>query len=129
MKLKLTALLAAISMLVLVAGAGAQDSYYISKVKPKLTIKVKPKRDKTKPFKFKVSGKLKRNGVAKKKACKGTVTVRVNGASANTPVKKNCSYSKRFKVSKEGKYRVSAKFNGNARLRKARSKTVTVKAG
>jgi hypothetical protein len=129
MKLKLTALLAAISMLVLVAAAGAQDSYYVSKVKPKLTLKVKPKRDRTRPFKFTASGKLKRNGVVKKKGCKGNVTVTVNGASAKAKVKKNCTYKKKFKVSKAGKYKVTAKFNGNARLRKAKAKPVTVKAG
>jgi hypothetical protein len=133
MKLKLISLFAAISMLVLVAGAGAQDSYYVAKVKPKLTLKVKPKRDKSAPFKFAASGKLNRKGVSKSKGCKGKVTITLRKgkatASAKAKVKGNCTYSKRFTVKKPGKYKVSAKFGGNARLKKASAKPVTVRAG
>ena len=70
--------------------------------------------------------------MSRAKGCKGKVTITLEGqakASAKAQVKGNCTYSKKFKLTKKGKYKVTARFNGNARLKKASAKPVKIKAG
>jgi hypothetical protein len=134
----LAAIAALVAMLaVSVAGSSAQDTvYYVAKKKPKLTLHVKPKRDRHRPFKFTAAGKLKKpSSVSRSRGCKGTVTITFKKHSktvgkGKAKVHSNCKYAKKVKVSKRGKHiRVHARFNGNSRLKKASAKTRTVRAG
>lgn len=114
--------------LLLPATAPAQDYYYPIKVTPKLSLKVAPKRDASKPFKFTASGKLNRKSAAAS-ACRGKVTVTAKKGSKKVTkrvsVKSNCTYKAKFTAkvgkAKRGTVKVSARFGGNAALRSAKA--------
>ena len=130
-KLTLAAGAAVVAMAVPATGASAQ--YYYPSASS-TTLKVKPKRDKKKPFKFTASGKVKRGAVSSA-ACKGKVTVKIKKgaktvASGKATVKFNCTYKKTLKVSKKAKkLKVSARFGGNSLLKASSAKSKTVRAG
>lgn len=160
-KLYLAAIGAALAFVVPTASAPAQtQSYYgicpagqvpdpanpyycipdtgTTKKRPKLSLKVKPKKDRSAPIKFKASGKLTSlKGVSKKRGCKGKVKVTVKRgkktvAKKTAKVKKSCKYSSKVKVKSgklknKGKLKVRARFGGNNKLKSAKSKTRTVK--
>jgi hypothetical protein len=133
LKLSIAAGATAMTLLVPAASVNAQSYYYPQKIKPSLSLKVKPKRDKKKPYKFTASGKLNRKGAAKS-ACKGKVTITFKKGkktvkSGKATVKSSCKYSKKFTVKKRGKLKVSAKFGGNTLLKTATAKSKTVRAG
>jgi hypothetical protein len=110
-----------------------------AKKKPKLSLKVKPKFDKTKPFVFRASGKLRSlKGVSKKRGCRGTVKVTFRKknkvvARKKAKLRSTCKYRAKVKVrakklkGRRGKIRVRARFLGNSRLKPATSKIFTVK--
>ncbi|MEA2127044.1 MAG: type transport system ATP-binding protein [Solirubrobacteraceae bacterium] len=101
---------------------------YTIKKRPGLTGKVTPKRDRKKPFRFKVAGKLKRpSGVTKSAGCKGKVRITVKKgkktlARKTVSVKSSCTYSARVKLNKKagkkGKAKFSISFRGNSKLLK-----------
>jgi hypothetical protein len=104
------------------------------KVRVKLTIKARPKRDTTAPFKYLVSGKLiLPTGVSPAQGCTGNVTIRFDGRirhrvttvlSTSASVKSDCTYSKSVtldssKLAARGNLRVTGHFEGNSALRAA----------
>jgi Big-like domain-containing protein/PA domain-containing protein len=107
--------------------------YYDQKKKPKITAKARPKRDKKKPFVFKVSGRLKLpSGVSKANGCKGKVSIKAKKGkktigSKKTSIKKSCSYKTKVKLrknaGKRGKAKFQVKFLGNDKLLTAKTKT------
>ena len=100
-----------------------------TKKKPGLTAKVRPKRDRRRPFKFKVTGKLKRpSGVSKSAGCKGKIKITVRKgkkvlAKKTTKVKSSCKYVKKNirlkakKAGRKGKAKFTISFRGNAKLK------------
>jgi fermentation-respiration switch protein FrsA (DUF1100 family) len=104
------------------------------KKQPGLTAKAKPDRDKKKPFKFTVKGKLKLpSGVSKAAGCKGKVAItgkkgkKTLVKKKKTSVKSDCTYKANVKLNKKkagkkGKVKFTVKFGGNSVL-----KTKTVK--
>jgi hypothetical protein len=102
------------------------------KRKPGLTGKVRPRRDAGAPFRFRVTGALRRpSGVSKKAGCKGKIQIRVRkGAKAlarrTVRVRKTCRYSARLvlgrKAGPKGKASFRISFRGNARLK---TRTIT----
>jgi hypothetical protein len=104
------------------------------KKQPGLTAKAKPDRDKKKPFKFTVKGKLKLpSGVSKAAGCKGKVAItgkkgkKTLVKKKKTNVKSDCTYKANVKLNKKkagkkGKVKFTVKFGGNSVL-----KTKTVK--
>lgn len=108
--------------------SGAPACEYVippaEKVRPGLTAKVKPKRDRKKPFRFNVTGRVKPpSGVTD---CSGKVRVTVKKgkkrkARKTVNVRSNCKYAaNKIKIKKPGK-RGTAKFavsyRGNSKLR------------
>jgi uncharacterized protein DUF4394 len=107
------------------------------RVKPGLTVTIKPKRDRAKPFKFKVKGRLALpDGVAKADGCKGRVRITAKRktkrfARTFTPVGKACGFAKKVKLrkaGKRGKARFAVRFGGNRALT-PRTVAKTVKYG
>jgi hypothetical protein len=100
-----------------------------------VSAKVKPSRDRSKPYSFTFSGKVSLPaGVTKANGCKGTVTVTLkNGKKTVTTkkasVKKDCTYSAKVKVSKKAKMKASVKFGGNSAVGAKTSATINVRAG
>jgi hypothetical protein len=130
------AAVAAFLTLILAAPAAAQygGPYYPAvKLKPGLTAKAKPKRDRKKPFIFRVQGRLVLpKGVSRSAGCKGTVVVRAlkgkkTVAKRRTGVKSTCKYKARTKLRKSagrrGKVKFVVRFLGNNRLRGATART------
>ncbi len=112
------------------------SGYYDIKRKPKITAFAKPKRDKKKPFAFRVQGKLKLPaGVTKAAGCKGTVRITAKKgkkvlAKRRNGIKSTCKYKSRVKLrtkkaGKRGTVKFKVEFLGNDRLFKA---TTTTKA-
>lgn len=121
--------------------AGGDDDDPPRKVKPRLGLNVKPKRDRTRPYRFRARGKIKRRrGVSKRQACRGRVRItifkrnkRVVRRTARIK-RRNCKYSKRLTAKRRtkgtrGRLRVRARFLGNSRLRKVSSRRVSVRYG
>jgi hypothetical protein len=94
-----------------------------------------PARDRSKPYRFTVKGKLGLPaGVTKAKGCTGTVTITAKrgtktAAIAKAALKKDCSYSVRMTVKSKGKMKVTAKFAGNTALSAKSSSSRTARAG
>jgi hypothetical protein len=108
------------------------------KIKPGLSLKIKPKTDKKKPFKFTVSGKVNRKSAPKKKACKGKVVLRVNKGhrkgKLKVKVNSSCKYKAKITLNKrkagnKGNAKFKAQFLGNSVLKKSAVKKKTVKYG
>jgi len=108
---------------------------YAVKLKPRLTAKAKPKRDRKKPFVFKVSGQLKRpSRVSRSAGCKGTVVIKAKKgkktiAKRRTGIKSTCKYKARVKLRKSagrrGKVKFQVRFLGNNLLTGAKARTST----
>jgi predicted acyl esterase len=106
---------------------------YSVKKRPGLTAKARPKRDRKKPFIFRVQGRLVLpSGVSRAAGCKGTV--RIIGKKGNTVVakrrtgiKSTCKYKARAKLRKNagrrGKVKFQVRFLGNDRLLTAKART------
>jgi hypothetical protein len=121
-------------------GSGQDATFTTLKARPKLSIKARPKRDRTAPFRYSVSGKLTPpSGVAPAAACKGTVTIRIKSGSktvktGKAKVSSTCSYRKSLSVSASklgkprGSLRITGAFGGNTVLSTA-SKSTSVKFG
>lgn len=129
------------ALLLPIAGAGAQD-YYPVKLKPRVTLSVKPKRDRKKPFVYRGTGRVKLpSGVTKASGCKGTVTIRIKQkkrtvGKQTTKLRSNCKYSRRVVVKRKlrkprrrGSLRVIATFSGNSVLTAKNSPSKFVKYG
>jgi alpha-tubulin suppressor-like RCC1 family protein len=101
-----------------------------------LSLRAKPKRDRTKPFKFKASGDLTGfiadtatcQGRVKVKAKKGSKTVARDSARLGL-ASGECAYKTTLKTGKRGRLRLSAKFAGNGNLAGDRSNPARVRAG
>lgn len=110
----------------------------VGKVRPGLSLKVKPKRDRAKPFRFTASGKVNRKRAAKGPACRGRVKITVKKgkktlANKTARVKGNCSYKAKVKLSnkkagRKGTAKFTARFGGNSVL-KAKSAKKSAKYG
>jgi hypothetical protein len=100
-----------------------------------LSVKVQPARDRSKPYKFTVTGKLSRPaGVTAAKGCTGTVTVTYKKgtktvATKKVSVRKDCTYSAKSTIRSKGKMKVGARFGGNAVLKAKSSAKANVRAG
>ena len=111
----------------------AESPNYNQKRKPRITAKARPRRDTTKPFIFRVQGRLLRpKGISKADACKGTVRIiaKKRGktvAKRRTGIKSTCKYKARVKLrksaGKRGKVKFHVKFLGNDRLLTASART------
>lgn len=127
-----------------VGGVGADQTFttlatVVPKGKTSLSLKATPKRDKTLPFKYTFSGKVKiPAGLKKSTVCKGKVKITLKKGSKTVKtgtanVSKTCTYKKKLTVTntkktgkKKGTLKATARFGGNAAL-KTSKKTVTVK--
>lgn len=108
---------------------------------PSLTLKVTPKRDRALPYKFTSSGTLKLpSGVARSDGCSGTVSVQIKSGSKTISTRRvkvgsNCTYKSsvtfksRGRLKARGTLKVTARYGGNAFLKTATAKTVTVRYG
>ena len=100
-----------------------------------VSVKIKPSRDRSKPYSFTFSGKVTLpSGVTTAKGCSGTVTVTLkNGKKTVTTkkvsVKKDCTYSAKVTVSKKGKMKASVKFAGNSSVGAKTSAALNLRAG
>jgi hypothetical protein len=102
-----------------------------------LSLRARPKRDRTKPFKFTAKGQLAGRWIADTAVCEGKVKVTakkgskpIARASARLRLASGaCTYKARLKTGKRGRLRLSAKFAGNSNLTPDRSKSAKVRAG
>jgi hypothetical protein len=104
--------------------------------RPGLTLAVRPKHDRHKPFRFRAHGRLELPSGVGAAACHGSVRIRLfKGkrvvASRKAKVKDTCGYSKKLTahVHGHGKLKVRARFGGNAQLAPRRAKKRTVRYG
>ena len=106
----------------------SDDPYYEPvNIRPDLGLKVSPKNDSVKPFKFVVRGILHTNGVEKSAACNGTVRVRFRKsnptvAKGSTRIQPDCTYRLPLRLDltglgekgrSGGTVRITARFGGN----------------
>jgi alpha-tubulin suppressor-like RCC1 family protein len=104
------------------AGPVSAGGPALTKLKPKLSLTLKPKRDRTAPYKVKATGKLT-GFLADSATCSGKVVVKAkHGKAAVTkrPALKlgtgGCTYTVLLMVKGTGNWKVSAKFAGNGSL-------------
>ncbi len=103
--------------------------YYVIKKRPGLRAKVRPQRDRRKPFRFRVSGLLRRpSGVSRTDGCRGRVRITARKvrkgkdkrlARRTVRVRSSCRYSARLllrRTGKRGKARFTVSFRGNTHL-------------
>jgi alpha-tubulin suppressor-like RCC1 family protein len=101
-----------------------------------LSLRAKPKRDRTKPFKFKASGDLTGfiadtatcQGRVKVKAKKGSKTVARDSARLGL-ASGECAYRAILKTRKRGRLKLSANFAGSGNLAGDKSNAARVRAG
>ncbi len=101
-----------------------------------LSLKAKPRRDRAKPFKFRLSGELD-GFIPDLATCAGEVTVRAargakaaGSASASLRLDRGrCLYRARLKATRRGRLRLTARFPGDTNLRSDRSGVVKIRAG
>lgn len=107
------------------------------KLKTKLTLKAKPKRDKHPPFSYRFSGRVKiPGGVSKAAVCGGKVKLRLfRGhtlvAKGTANVSTHCTYAKRITIGhlkrprhhKKGTLKVVGRYGGNAFLKPSTKST------
>jgi hypothetical protein len=100
-----------------------------------VSAKVKPARDRSKPYAFTFSGKVALpTGVSNANGCKGTVTITLKKGkktitSKKATVRKDCTYSAKVKVKSKAKMTAAAKFGGNAAVGAKTSAKINVRAG
>jgi hypothetical protein len=111
----------------------SDDPYYPAKVRPTLSMKVRPKADPVKPYRFTLSGDLQRNGVDPFAGCRGRVAMRIRRgdttvAKGRVKLLSDCTFSKRLtlrtsrlspKEKDGGVLRITARFSGNRALQAA----------
>ncbi len=120
-------------------GGGATPGAGGKKLKTRLTLRARPRRDRRLPFRYTFSGRVKiPAGVSKSKVCGGRVRLTLKKGSKTVArgtarVSKRCTYKKRITVKstkrtgrKKGKLRVSGRYGGNKFLRGS-SKRTTVR--
>lgn len=99
--------------------SAAQASLEVAKTKPKLTVKVKPKKVKAKKSKVKIVVQVKADGVK----ATGKIQVKANGKTKKVKVNKaGKAKVKVGKFKKAGKKKVVVKYLGDANLKKAKKK-------
>jgi hypothetical protein len=115
------------------ASGSAEDRAGKTRLRPKLTLKVKPNRDTKPAYQYPAKGKLKLpKGITKKAGCKGDVLVRITRVhhlvtKQRVKLSKKCTFRTTLtagaKLSKfgSGKMRVRARFLGNNKLAAAKS--------
>ncbi len=104
---------------------------------PTLTSRAKPRRDRVRPFRFRVRGTLiAPAGVDTSRACRGRVTIRFKlrrrtVALRRTRITASCRYSKRVRVrlTRRARLRVLVRFRGNAVLKPKSAPIRRVRAG
>ena len=99
---------------------------YVVRLRAGLSATVRPRRDRRKPFRFKVAGRVKRPaGVGRKGGCAGRVQVTLKRGSKRlarrtVPVRSTCRFSASVrlnrKAGKRGTARITVRFQGNERL-------------
>ena len=111
------------------------------KKRPRLTAVVGPKRDRTAPYSFVVTGRLVRpKGVSAARGCRGRVRVQAKVGKrvlrrATRAVDNTCHYTVPIKlknrrhVPHSGKVKLTVRFLGNSALRARSARTLTVRAG
>jgi hypothetical protein len=102
----------------------------------RVTTTVLPARDRARPFRFRVTGTVRRpQGVTAAQGCAaGTVTVTVKRgvrtiASRRAKLQRTCTYAATVAVSQRGRLTVKARFGGNAVLQARSSASRSVRAG
>jgi hypothetical protein len=107
-----------------------------AKPKPKLSLRVSPRRDRRAPFKFRVSGRLIRPAGVGADGCQGFVNVSVRGRGRsqlvrNISLTRTCRFRVTVKLKSARKFgrrlRIQARFAGNAKLRPAASRRVAAR--
>lgn len=108
---------------------------------PSLTLKVRPARDRSLPYKFTSSGTLKRPaGVSKADGCSGTVSVQIKSgtktiSTRRVKVRSDCTYKSsvtfksRGRLKARGTLKVTARYGGSQFLKSATSKSTRVRYG
>lgn len=108
---------------------------------PSLSLKVRPTRDRSLPYKFTSSGTLKLpSGVDEKDGCEGTVSVQIKSgkktiSTRRVKVTSNCTYKSsvtfkaRGRLKARGSLKVTARYGGNQFLKSATAKSVRVRYG
>jgi len=97
--------------------------------RPRLAAKVRPNRDRRRPYRFRIRGRVKLpSGVRKADGCRGEVRVRIKrkGRSrtvtrARAKVRRSCRFSRRVRLGgrrlgRRGTLRFTVRFRGNALL-------------
>ncbi|CAN5691357.1 hypothetical protein BH24GEM1_BH24GEM1_31280 [soil metagenome] len=106
------------------------------KLRTRLTLKARPRRDRRLPFRYTFTGRVRiPAGASKAKVCGGRVTLRLRKgrrtvATGRAPVSKTCTYRKRITIRttrrtgrRKGKLKLGARFGGNAFLRGSKKST------
>ena len=94
-----------------------------------------PSRDRSKPYKLTIKGKLGLpSTVSKTKGCTGKVTITAkNGkktvSTKQASLKKDCTYSVTMTIAKKAKLKLTVKFGGNSALKAKSSATLSARAG
>jgi hypothetical protein len=105
---------------------------------PGLTVKVRPARDRVRPFRFRVRGKVLRPaGVSRSRGCRGRVAVRFKAGRKTVGfrrarVTRRCKYRTRVRIAvlrRPRTLRVLTRFRGNRSLKPRRGPTLRVIAG
>ena len=100
-----------------------------------LSVKVAPKRDRSAPYRFAVSGSLQLpSSVAKSAGCSGKVTVEAKlknkrVARKTATVSSACRFSSAITLPRKGTASITASFAGNARIAALTARAVKVRAG
>jgi hypothetical protein len=108
---------------------------------PSLSLKVRPTRDRSLPYRFTSSGTLKLPaGVAGTDGCSGTVSVQIKSGAKTISTRRvkvgsNCKYKSsvtfkaRGRLKARGTLKVKARYGGNQFLKTAASRTAKVNYG
>ena len=97
---------------------------------------VTPSRDRTRPFRFRISGTVSRPaGVTAAQGCRaGTVRVTAKAGTRtrftrNVRIRANCTYAVTARIGSRGRLRFTARFSGNTVLKARNAATRTARAG
>lgn len=111
----------------------------VSRKRPKVSLRVKPARDRTKPYAFALSGRLTLpSGVNRAGGCTGKVVITVKRANTRTvkaytaTLRSACTYKVTAKLPasvRPASLKATARFGGNAALLPARSAARSLRAG
>jgi len=117
------------------------DEATVARVKPRLSLKIRPTRDRRAPYRFTVSGRLRLpSGTSPAAACgKGTVSAQYKNGSKTvstrrTKVSSSCTFRitttfrDRRRLPSSGRLKLTVRFLGNARLSPVTAKSRRVTA-